>query len=106
MELQSIGMFRKKSHTATVNEILSFLNEHFKGAHRSNLYYDLTDIRQSTNKIVAQLTRFGINVRVNYEDYDNVELNAFTNILAIELRELVGKNVFFDISDGKLFIWT
>tara|TARA_B100000427_G_scaffold310220_1_gene299880 strand:- start:422 stop:679 length:258 start_codon:yes stop_codon:yes gene_type:complete len=64
--------------------------------------YYLTVVVESDYVIEAQLTKFYKNVNANYmDDY----IRRFTKDLSENLREYVGKNVFYDIINGKLILW-
>ena len=56
-------------------------------------------VTKNGNKIVANISEYGSPSRVNYDDH---RIRSFTTIMAEELHNLLGRNVYFDISNGDL----
>jgi hypothetical protein len=104
---KSISQFRKERANTIEKDcaIVDYLKKHFTGIHRDNLYYDLSCICNEKSIIVANILRNGKKVALNYDDYYNSKLNMFTNTLALELRYVTNKNIFFDIQKGQVWIY-
>lgn len=108
----SLGTFkkhrilRKTSALPNVSEKMQFLVKYFSGYHELDYY--LINIREDKTTVYADISLKPNGTIIRYLNYPldekNMALSHFTKLLAEYLREVVDKNVFFDIRNGRLYL--
>ena len=112
----SLGKFRKNKHkaNASLHKVVEFLKKYFTGSYTTyvtdsknhSLYYYVSNLTINANedKIKCDLRHANGPSFANYED-QNENLRNFSHALTCELRDLMDKNVYFDIRRGKITIF-
>ena len=108
LRTRGVRKFKKSrfiSHTHDTSRILEYLDLHVNRKDCNDLYYFVKHANPEKRKITCQLNTIAGTTRASYDDVNNPHIQRFSHILACELRQLVNKNVYFDILMGKLVIF-
>jgi hypothetical protein len=89
------NVFKKKLQYETYN-LYDILKKYYYSG------YTFNNIKIEQNNITAYIRQYDKFINNNY--MDNI-LRNFTKILSEDLRDFCGKNIYYDIVDGKIIIY-